>query len=102
MVDDDGAAIGERFHSMADIAGHDCDQASPDPAGNAVDGHLKLPINDLVDFFLRMEVFVDRRASREFVMRECHIGRVEISSMPAWQALDHFEAAGVDSAYTVR
>jgi hypothetical protein len=47
-----------------------------------------------------MEAFVDGRIAREAVVRECHVRRVKITSIPAWQELDRIEAACVNEGHT--
>jgi hypothetical protein len=48
---------------MAGIARYNRDQARLRDLGYAVDGHFELTLDDLVDFFLRMEVLVNGRAA---------------------------------------
>src|SRR5579864_4442074 len=86
---------------MADITRHDGHHARSRDLSHAVDGHLQLTLDHLIDFFLRMEVLVNGGAAREVVMRECHARRMEVASMPAWQTLNNLEAAGVDKRHKV-
>src|SRR5580698_6894908 len=84
---------------MADTTRHDRNQTCSGDLGHAIDGHLDLAFNHLPDLFLRMEVFVNGRVARELIVREGHARRVEIASIPARQALDNIEAAGVDKGH---
>src|ERR1700677_1793084 len=68
-------------------------------AGFAVDGHFQLAFGYFVNFFLRMEVFVNGRAAFEVVMREGHVRGMEIAAEPAGQAFDYFQAAGVNKSH---
>jgi len=101
MVDDDRPSVREGLDRMADIARHDRNQARSRDLGHAIDGHLELALDHLIDFFLGMEVFVYGRAAREGVVCECHARRVEIASEPAREALDNVEAAGVDKGHKI-
>jgi len=64
--------------------------------GNAVDGYLELALDYLIYFFLRMEMLVNGRTTREIVVGECHARRVEIASVPTGQALNDAKVASVD------
>src|SRR5579872_5867603 len=99
MVDDDCATIGERLHRMADTGGHDGHEPRTDDLRDAVDRHLKLSLDNFVDFFLRMEMLVNGRAAHEIIVREGHVRRVEIASMPTGQALDDAQFANVDDGH---
>src|SRR5439155_5403891 len=95
VVNNDGTAIGEGFDRMADISRHDSDQTRPGNLRDTVDRNLDLALDQLPDFFLGMEVFVNGGASFEVVMRECHARGMKIPSIPARQALDHIETGDV-------
>jgi len=99
IVDDDGSAVGQRFYRMAHITRNDGDQTRSGDLSRAVDGHLKLAFDHLVNFFLRMEVLVNGRATGEVVMRERHARRLEIPPIPARQALNDIQAAGVNKGH---
>src|ERR1700739_4121057 len=99
MVDDDCATVGQCFDGMADASRHDGDHSRSGDLDDAVDGHLKLALGYLVDFFLRMEMLVDGCATSEIEVREGHAGRVEVASMPARQALGDAEAADVHKGH---
>jgi hypothetical protein len=49
MVDDYDPPVGEGLDRMTDIARHDRNQACSGDLGHAVDGHLKLALDHLVD-----------------------------------------------------
>src|SRR5208282_1143614 len=100
IVNDDGPAIGEGLDGMARITGHDGHQTRAGNLRYAVDGHLQLALDHLVDLFLRMEVLVNCRAPLEVVMRKRHARRVEIASIPAGQAFGDRKAAGVDKRHS--
>src|ERR1700680_4675906 len=51
IVDDDGATVGEGFYGMADVGGHDRDDAWASDLGRAVDGYRELSFDYLIDFF---------------------------------------------------
>jgi hypothetical protein len=72
VVDDDGSTVGDGFERMANTARHDRDQARPSDLRNAVNGHLKLALDDLIDFFVGMKMLVNGRAAYEVVVGECH------------------------------
>src|ERR1700730_13055746 len=78
---------------MADITRYDCNQARSGDLGKAVDGYFEFALDHFINFFLRMEVLVNRRPARKIVVRERHVLRVEISSVPVWRALNHRKAA---------
>jgi hypothetical protein len=61
IVDDDCPTVGEGFDPMADTSRYDRDQPRSGDLRNAVDVHLKLTLNHFVDFFLRVEMFVNGR-----------------------------------------
>jgi hypothetical protein len=48
-----------------------------------------------------MAVLVNGRPAPKFVVRECHARRVEITAVPAWQALYDFQATGVDEGHKI-
>ena len=83
------------------FAGHNCDQARAGDPRHAVDGDLEFALDHFIDFFLRMEVFVDGRTALEVVVCEGHARRVKIASGPARQAFYRIEAAGVDERHTI-
>lgn len=88
MVDYNCPAVTERFYRMTDAGWHDRYQPRPSYPSHAVDGHFELSRDHFVHFFLRMAMLVNRSASREIVMRECHAVRMKISSKPTRQTLD--------------
>jgi len=47
-------------------------------------GTYRVTLDDLVDLFLGVKVFVNAGTAREVVVRKCHISRMEIASVPAW------------------
>ncbi len=67
IVDDDYPAVGEGFDRMADTRRHNRDQPRTGDLSHAVDGHLKLALDHFVDFFLKMEMLVNGRATHEIV-----------------------------------
>src|ERR1700686_3140059 len=96
VIDNDGSAISERLNSVGDIARYNCDYTWSGNLSNAVDGHFEFALDYFIYFFLRMEMFVNGRATREIVMRKRHARRVEIPSVPTGQAFNNAKAAGVD------
>ena len=80
---------------MAYTSRHDRDHASSGDLCHPIDGHLKLTLDHFVDFFLRMEMLVNKRAAHEIVMRESHAWGVKMASIPTRQALYNAEAADV-------
>lgn len=96
IVDDDCPAVGEGFDRMPDITRHDGGPACSGDLRYAVNGHLEFALDHLPDLFLGMEVLVNGRATREIIVRECHAGRMEVASIPARQALNDIEAAGIN------
>src|SRR5580704_12730032 len=73
MVDDYDPAVGEGLDRMTDIARHNRNQTCAGDLGHAVDGHAKLALYHLVNFFLSMNVLMNGRTAREVVVCECHI-----------------------------
>jgi hypothetical protein len=69
IINDDSPAIGEGFDRMTHITRYDRDQPGSCDLRCAVNGHLQLAFDYLVDLFLSMEMFVNGRASLEVVMR---------------------------------
>ena len=61
IVDDDGLAVSESLDRMADVTGHDRNQTWSGDLGHAVDSYLEFALDHLIDFFLGMEVLVNRR-----------------------------------------
>ena len=47
-------------------------------------------------------MFMDRRAGIELIMRERHVGGIEIAASPAGQALDHRELADIDAGHRIK
>ena len=81
---------------MRSIRRDDGNQSGANGSGRAVDGQFQFALDHLVDFLLRVEVLVDRRAAREAVVREGHVFGMEIASMPAGQALNLIESSQID------
>ena len=100
MIYDNYSSIGQGFDRMANIARHHCDQPRFHDLNHAVDGHFEFTLDDLVDFFLRMEVLVNNRTAPEIVVRKRHVLGVKISSAPARQTLNDIEAVGVNKGHT--
>jgi hypothetical protein len=96
MVDDDGTAVGEGFDGMASIAGNDGNNAWSRDLRDAVDGDFEFAFDYFVDFFLRMGMLVDGRAFRKIVVREGHVRRMKVASVPAGEALDGAEGVRID------
>jgi hypothetical protein len=65
VVDADGPTVGEGFDRMANAGRDDRNPARPGDLGNAVNGHLKLALDDLIHFFLGMKMLVDGRITHE-------------------------------------
>lgn len=84
---------------MTNIARHHCDQSRFHDLSYAVDGNFEFTFDDLVDFFLRMEVLVNSRTAPEIAVRKRHALGVEISSVPARQTLNDIEAVGVNKGH---
>src|SRR5712664_3805409 len=99
MVDDYRLSVREGLDGMTGIAGYDRNEACSRDLGDAVDGHLKLAFDHLVDLFLGMKMLVNGGTAREVVVREGHIGRVEIASVPTRQSLDDRKALGVHEGH---
>jgi len=59
---------------MTDIARYDPHQTGSGHLLHAVNGQFQLSFDNLVDFFLRVEVFVDAGTAFEIVVCERHIG----------------------------
>jgi len=64
---------------MADVRRHDRHQTRSGDLGHAFYGYLEFALDHLVDFFLRMEVLVNRRTAGKVVVGKCHVLRVEKS-----------------------
>jgi hypothetical protein len=75
-----------------------CDAGAGD-LRNAADGDLEFAFDHVVDFFLTMGMFVDRRTTLEVVMCKGHVRRVEVASMPARQPLDNIEAVDLNKSH---
>jgi hypothetical protein len=60
---------------------------------------LEFALDHFIDFFLRMEVLVNRRTAGKVVMGECHVLRVEISTVPTRQSLDDWKAACIQKGH---
>jgi hypothetical protein len=84
---------------MAGIARHDRNHPWASDLCFTVDRHFHFSFHYFIDLFLRMKVFVNRRAALEVVMGKGHVRRMEVTSMPAGQALDDLELAGVDKGH---
>src|SRR6476646_3310351 len=80
---------------MANTSRHNRYQPRSGHLRHTVDSHLELALEHLPDFLLRMEMLVDGGAAREIVVRERHILRVEIASLPTRQALNDRKSAGI-------
>jgi hypothetical protein len=63
IVNDDRPAIGEGLDRMAYITWHDRNQTSSGDLDYAVDGHLELALDHLVNLFLKMKMLVNRRTT---------------------------------------
>ena len=61
IVNNNGAAIGQCLDRVAYIARHDPHQTRSSDPLHAVDGQFEFALDDLIDLFLRMEMFVDGR-----------------------------------------
>src|SRR5271166_4065165 len=99
IIDNNGSAICEGFDRMANIARHHGDNARLHDLGHALDCHFEFTLDDLVDFFLRMEVLVYGRAALEIVVRKRYVFRVEIPSVPPRQTLNDIEAVGINKGH---
>jgi hypothetical protein len=99
MVHDKDSAIGECLHRVAGVARNDRNDTRSHDVRESVHLHLELTGNDLVHFFLGMEVLVDRRSRCEFVIGESHGRRVEEAAPPARQALDNLEAGRIQKRH---
>src|SRR5580704_7184828 len=99
MVDDYDPAVGEGLDRMTDIARHNRNQTCAGDLGHAVDGHAKLALYHLVNFFLSMNVLMNGRTAHEVVVCECHISRVEIASIPTWQSLNDPKTACIHKGH---
>jgi hypothetical protein len=99
IVNDDGPAVGKSLDRMERITRHDRDQARARDLSYTLDDYLELALDHFVNFFLRMEVLVNSCATFEVIMRERHARRVEVTSIPAGQAFDGFEAVRVDERH---
>jgi hypothetical protein len=89
-------------HRLMTLCADDIELLPPDAQpvlGRTVDGHFELTLDDLVDFFLRMEVLVNGRAAYEIVVRKRHALRMEIPSVPARQTLNDIEAVGINKGH---
>src|SRR5712671_3375320 len=75
---------------------NDSNNAWNQSLGNAVDRYFQFTFDDFVYFFLQMGVLMDRRVCVELVMRECHVGRIEIAASPARQAFDNWQFVGIN------
>ena len=62
----------------------------------AINGQFEFTFDDLVDFLLRVEMFMNGRTAFEVVVGKCHAGRMKIASVPARQTLNDFEGAGIN------
>ena len=100
IIDDDRASIGKSPDRMRDIAWDDRNLARAGDLGHTVDRHLKFSLDHLIHFFLRMVVLVDGCVALELVVSERHAWRMEISSIPAGQALYDIKSAGVNERHT--
>lgn len=83
IVNDDGATIRQSFDRVAHIAWHNPHHARSSNLLGSVDGQFEFTFNDLVDFFLRVEMLVDRRTAFEVVVGERHARRMKIATVPA-------------------
>ena len=99
VIDDNRPSVGESSDRMTDIARYYRNQGCSGDLGHAVNGHLKLPLDHLVDLFLSMKVLVNGGTLLEIVMRERHISRVEIASIPTWQSLNDRQIACIHKGH---
>jgi Fe-S cluster biosynthesis and repair protein YggX len=70
-----------------------------DPLGNAADSQLQFSFDDFINFFLGMEMLMDRCPCVELVMREGHVGRIKIAASPAGKAFDNCQFSGIDERH---
>src|SRR5215472_17189199 len=82
IVNDDCATISECLDRMADIARHDPHYTRSSNLLDAVDGQFEFAFDNFVDFFLRMEMFMNGRTAFEVVMGERHASGVKVASVP--------------------
>ncbi len=68
--------------------------------GDAIDCYFQFAFDDLPNLFLRVEMRMDRRACFEFVMRECHAGRIEEAAVPTGEAFDSRRVASINGIST--
>src|ERR1700757_4664671 len=80
---------------MPSAGWHDSNDSGSGDLRHAVYRQFQLALDHFINFFLRMKMFVNGCPAHEFIMREGHVGRVKIAPMPAWQALNHAEAADI-------
>src|SRR5580700_7029718 len=84
---------------MADSRRHDRNQTRSGDLSFAINGHLEFAFDYLIDLFLRMEVLVNRRTAGKVVVCERHALRLEISSMPTRQSLNHGKAVCIQKRH---
>ena len=95
MIDDNRPPVAESLDRVTDMAPFNRNQPRSRDLGHAVGGQLKLTLDYLADLFLSIKVLVNQRTAREVVMREGHVGRVKIGSLPTGQSLDDWKTARI-------
>jgi hypothetical protein len=80
---------------MGDIAWDDAHQTRSDNLLHSVNGQFEFAFDNLIDFFLRVEMFVNGGAAFEIIVGEGHAGRMKVASVPSRQTLNDFELARI-------
>src|SRR5262249_55863464 len=89
IVHDNGSTVSKSLDGMWYVTWQDCDYAWWEDLSNPLDGHFEFALDHLIDLFLRMKMLMNRRTTHKFVVRECHVRRVEVAAVPSWKALNH-------------
>src|SRR3981081_3275833 len=100
IIHHDDLTVCDRLHKMWSVRWYDPDKTGTDPLSNAADSELQFAFDHFVHFFLRMAMLMDRGSCVEFIMREGHVGRIEVAASPARQPFDCRQFAGIDEWHT--
>src|SRR5215469_459939 len=95
MVHNDCSPISHGVDRMSDTARHDRYESGPNDLRHSLDSQLQFALDHLINFFLRVKVFMNGRTTHEAVMGKRHVRGVKIASMPARQTLYFAETADV-------
>src|SRR5580704_9338623 len=95
MIHNDKSPIRQCFDRMTAVRGHNGNNARLRNLTSALDRDFDFSLDDFVDFFLGMEVLVNRRAGYEVIVCKGHARRVEIPPLPPGKPFDDLKFTGI-------